>query len=197
MSGLNQVIGYCHETGYCISCGEVFSYNGIHPESECQTCKNIPKGQTTLGSRRRRSYCHNCGSSKFKRRKISHPGLVELRCAGCGEHRGVGREGFSTTIKAKFWKMKIEDINSSSTHTFIEYKEDKEFWNKRLENLIKLDKYPFPAVFLVGSDPQYLWIHKIEKVQTSKISTRYRKFIKTEQCWEITCSFSRKLEDSK
>jgi len=199
----DRVIGFSHSEGYCIRCGTKFSYNGLHPESECQDCNKLPKDQTTL--RPKRSYCHDCGSHETIERKTSNPKTVEVFCKGCNYHLGFRRKkekvlSFTTTIKARFWNMKMQDLKNSLTQTFVEYKEDKEFWNKRLKKLIKLNNYPIPAVFLEGNKPHYVWVHRIVKVRTSEISSRYRDFIETEMCWAITCSPLKKIykpEDSE
>jgi len=67
---------------------------------------------------------------------------------------------FSTTIKEKYWKQKMQQYEQKGY--FYEYKECKPYWNKRIENL----KLPADAVFLVGAVP---YKAKITEILRAKI----------------------------
>lgn len=97
----------------------------------------------------------------------------------------------STTITKAFFEMKMKDLEQNGF--FFEYKEDKPFWKKRLDNLLKkydLRAYGFlgespEIVFLVGNEPHRFKIDNIS--YTHNIPERYASAIKTEFAYAIKC----------
>lgn len=97
----------------------------------------------------------------------------------------------STTITKKNFEMKMQDIKTDGF--FLEYKEEKPFWKKRLDSLLKeydlraygfLGKLP-EIVFLVGNKPHRFKIAGI--YYTHSIPERYAPAINTEFCYAIKC----------
>lgn len=97
----------------------------------------------------------------------------------------------STTITKKNYEMKMQDLNADGF--FIEYKEDKPFWKKRIDSLLKeydlraygfLGKLP-EIVLLVGSKP---YRYKIEHLfYTHIIPEKYASAINTEYAYAFKC----------
>lgn len=99
----------------------------------------------------------------------------------------------STTITKVFFEMKMQDLERDGY--FIEYKEFKPFWKKRIDNLLqKIDlrcwgikSRPYPEiVFLVGNKPYrfkvvHIWWND------SYIPDRYKSAITTEKFFGIKC----------
>jgi len=80
---------------------------------------------------------------------------------------------FSTTIKRKYWDMKMED---EALHGyFIEYKRDTWFWRKRLFPLCHIQKemFPFRGVFLVGSTPHRVRVYDVKAISCGCVPDRY------------------------
>ena len=97
----------------------------------------------------------------------------------------------STTITKKFFDMKMEDIKEMGF--FIEYKEDKPFWKKRIDNLLKeydlrcygfLGKQP-EIVFLVGNKPYRFRV--VHLFYTKELPEKYASAITTEFAYAIKC----------
>jgi len=80
----------------------------------------------------------------------------------------------ATTIKKEAFKEKLNDLKENGF--FIEYKENKEHWKKRLEGLT----IPNEIVFLVGSKPYKFRITKITKTTINKIPKKYESFLESE-----------------
>lgn len=97
----------------------------------------------------------------------------------------------STTITKKFFEMKMADLEIDGY--FFEYKEDKPFWKKRIDSLLKefdLRAYGFlgvlpEIVFLVGNRPQRFKLQNI--LYTHDIPEKYIAAIKTERCYALKC----------
>ena len=97
----------------------------------------------------------------------------------------------STTITRKFFEMKMQDLEKDGY--FIEYKDDKPFWKKRIDTLLKkfdlraygfLGKLP-EIVFLVGNKPHRFKIVNI--LYTHVIPEKYASAIKTEFVYAFKC----------
>ena len=93
----------------------------------------------------------------------------------------------STTIKKKYFEMKLEDLKRDDH--FFEYKEEKEFWSKRISK-ISVDDTGKPLerteiVFLVGKNPYWFEIEQI--VYTTVIPEKYADAVKTEYVYAIKC----------
>lgn len=97
----------------------------------------------------------------------------------------------STTITKKNFEMKMQDLKQD--RFFIEYKEEKPFWKKRIDSLLKeydLRVYGFlgavpEIVFLVGSKPYRYNITNI--FYTNVIPEKYAPLIKTEYAYGFKC----------
>jgi len=97
----------------------------------------------------------------------------------------------STTITKRFFEMKLADLKESGF--FFEYKEDKPFWKKRIDTLLKeydLRVYGFlgrqtEIVFLVGSVPHRFKIDNI--FYTDIVPEKYADAISTEYVYAIKC----------
>ena len=91
---------------------------------------------------------------------------------------------FSTTIKKKYWLMKMLDLKAKGH--FWEYKQDSSHWNIRLNKL----KVPCPGVFLVGGRHDgvcRVTVVDIQKFMTEHIPVKYAREMPTEQCWGLKC----------
>ncbi len=97
----------------------------------------------------------------------------------------------STLIKKVFFEMKMQDLERDGY--FIEYIEEKPFWKKRFDTLLKeydlrvygfLGKLP-EIVFLVGNKPHRFKIAGI--YYTHSIPEKYASAIKTEFCYALKC----------
>ncbi|MFH0904505.1 MAG: hypothetical protein V1854_04875 [Methanobacteriota archaeon] len=97
----------------------------------------------------------------------------------------------STTITKRFFEMKMQDLSTNGF--FIEYKEDKPFWKKRIDNILKeydlrvygfLGKTP-EIVFLVGSEPYRFKVVNI--FYTHNIPEEYASAINTEFTYALKC----------
>jgi hypothetical protein len=97
----------------------------------------------------------------------------------------------STTITKRNFEMKMEDLNINGY--FIEYKEVKPFWNKRLDGILRsydLRVYGFlgdlpEIVFLVGDKPH--WFKVVNIIYTNDIPPKYKDSINTEYAYGIKC----------
>jgi len=97
----------------------------------------------------------------------------------------------STTITKKFFEMKMEDLSTDGF--FIEYKEVKPFWKKRIDNLLK--EYDLRAwgffgrqpeiVFLVGNVPHRFRI--VDILYTDDVPEKYASAIQTEFVYAFKC----------
>lgn len=88
---------------------------------------------------------------------------------------------FSTTIKEKYWKMKMKDLKKHGF--FWEFKKDSKHWRSRLDKGI-ITK----GVFLIGNKPKNVIILEIQKIKTYAIPKRYSHgLIKTKECYAIKC----------
>ena len=95
---------------------------------------------------------------------------------------------FSTTIKRKFWDMKMQDAKDSADGWFIEYKEDTPFWNKRLKAWPNEVNGPYlRGVFLVGREVHRVEIVIISKMGAENVPERYREAIRTPTVWMLWC----------
>lgn len=95
----------------------------------------------------------------------------------------------STTITRKFFDMKMQDLERDGY--FYEYKEDKPYWQKRINNLIQvtgdgcIKLVPTDIVFLVGNKPHRF---KVEQISyTTTVPERYASAIKTDFAYAIKC----------
>lgn len=89
---------------------------------------------------------------------------------------------FSTTIKKKYWDMKMEDLEEKGH--FYEYKVKSPYWETRINRL----KVPCDGVFLVGSEPHRVRIVEITEAKTAHIPERYADgLINTEYCYILKC----------
>jgi len=92
----------------------------------------------------------------------------------------------STTITKKFFEMKMEDLKKSGH--FIEFKECKPFWDKRLAGYASNhDDLDVEIVFLVGSVPHRFKAISIWQVHRDFVYRRYEEAIKTEFAYAIKC----------
>ena len=97
----------------------------------------------------------------------------------------------STTITKKNFEMKMEDMKKEGF--FIEYKEEKPFWKKRIDNLLKeydLRAWGFSGelpeiVFLVGNVPHRFRIVDIR--YTINVPERYASAIQTKFVYAFKC----------
>lgn len=95
---------------------------------------------------------------------------------------------FSTTIKKKYWNMKMNDFDESGY--FYEYKEDSDFWEKRMRTLrIELRKKgEVDGVFLVGNVVYRVKITEVESCWTRHIPEKYNNgLITTPSCHYLKC----------
>lgn len=100
----------------------------------------------------------------------------------------------STTITKKFFEMKIEDLKYSGY--FLEYKERKTFWNKRLD--FWFDPHAeVEIVFLAGSKPYRFKVIDIWVVHFDFIPKKYQSAITTEYAYVIKCAALDTLEPVK
>ena len=99
----------------------------------------------------------------------------------------------STTITKRFFDLKMEDLKESDY--FLEYKEPKPFWTKRLtpiidhflnKNRIKTDQN-IEIVFLVGSVPHRFIVVDVWNVHRDFIPERYQSAILTDFAYAIKC----------
>jgi len=97
----------------------------------------------------------------------------------------------STTIKKEFFNMKMQDLSADGF--FIEYKEDKLFWKKRIDSLLKeydlrvwgfLGELP-EIVFLVGNEPHRFRIADI--LYTDDVPEKYASAIQTKFVFAFKC----------
>jgi len=96
----------------------------------------------------------------------------------------------STTITKRFFEMKLEDLKESGF--FIEFKECKPFWDKRLSGYnSNHDDLNVEIVFLVGSVPHRFRAISIWQVHRDFVFARYAEAIKTEFVYAIKCIESR------
>ncbi len=92
----------------------------------------------------------------------------------------------STTITKKYFDMKMEDLKESGY--FIEFKECKPFWDKRLNMFdSNIDGLNEKIVFLVGSQAHRFKVISIWQVHHDFIPSRYAAAIHTEFAYAIKC----------
>lgn len=97
----------------------------------------------------------------------------------------------STTITKKFFEMKMADLKEVGF--FIEYKEDKPFWKKRLDNILKkIDRRVWgimgelpEIIFLVGNKPYRFNVSHI--FYEKNIPEKYKDAIKTKGAFALKC----------
>jgi len=90
---------------------------------------------------------------------------------------------FSTTIKRKYWKEKLESVKRKGY--FYEYKADTPFWHKRLSKL--RDNLPAEGVFLVGSEVKRVVITEILRGHIHQIPEKYESMFNTDCVWRLKC----------
>lgn len=90
---------------------------------------------------------------------------------------------FSTTIKKKYWQHKV--IDHVDNGYFIEYKNQNQYWNPRIERL--MNNLPCEGVFLVGKNPHRVSILEITEFIPKDIPERYRDEISTPMAWALKC----------
>lgn len=96
-----------------------------------------------------------------------------------------------TTTTKKLFEMKMDDMEKEGY--FIEYKEDKPFWKKRIDNLLKeydLRGYGFlgelpEIVFLMGNKPYRFRVCNI--FYEKDIPQRYKDAVKTDGVFAFKC----------
>lgn len=89
---------------------------------------------------------------------------------------------FASTIKQKYWDMKIDDVMEIGY--FWEYKNDFEFWRKRLNDLVT----PCDGVLLVGSKPNRIGVIQVKRCISKNIEKKYSDgVITTTFCYAIKC----------
>ena len=92
------------------------------------------------------------------------------------------KKQFASTIKQKYWDMKIDDVMENGY--FWEYKNDIEFWRKRLNDLVT----PCDGVLLVGSNPNRIGVIKVKRCFSKNIEKKYSDgVITTTFCYAIKC----------
>ena len=92
----------------------------------------------------------------------------------------------STTITRKFFDMKMADL-AESGH-FIEFKECKPFWDKRLGKYnSNHDDFDVPIVFLIGREPHRFKAISIWTVHRDFVYSKYADAITTEFVYAIKC----------
>lgn len=93
----------------------------------------------------------------------------------------------STTITKKFFDMKMQDLKANGY--FIEFKENKPFWKKRLGEygFSNHDNMNVKIVFLVGNKPHRFKAISIWEVHRDFIPKRYQSAIQTEHAYAIKC----------
>lgn len=93
----------------------------------------------------------------------------------------------STTIKKKYFDMKMEDLERDNY--FYEYKSESPFWLKRLGKIInKYQGNPIQdteIVFLVGKNPYRFKVTEI--FHTTVIPLKYAEAITTENIYVMKC----------
>jgi hypothetical protein len=88
---------------------------------------------------------------------------------------------FTTTIKRKWWDMKMGDSRESGV--FVEYKEDRPFWNTRIGNL----RAPCEGVFLVGREVHRVRVVAIYAIRREDVPEVYREAMTTPFGWALRC----------
>jgi len=94
------------------------------------------------------------------------------------------KKKFSTTIKEKYWKEKLRDLELYGF--FFEYKNTIPFWNKRIKNIIQCG-LPTKGVFLVGNKSEWVEIIEIFMINREDVPHKYKEAINTDRCWRIMC----------
>jgi len=97
----------------------------------------------------------------------------------------------STTITKKNFGMKMQDLSTDGF--FLEYKEVKPFWKKRIDNLLKeydLRAWGFSGelpeiVFLVGNEPHRFRI--VDILYTDDVPEKYTSAINTDFVYAFKC----------
>jgi len=89
---------------------------------------------------------------------------------------------FTTTIKQIAWEMKMEDLKEQGF--FLEYKEKKDFWITRFNNL----KVPCEGVFLIGNTE----VHRVTVVEKGTIASsdlpeKYGTYVKGDELFYFKC----------
>ena len=90
---------------------------------------------------------------------------------------------FSTTIKRKYWKEKLESVKRKGY--FYEYKADTPFWHKRISKL--KDNLPAEGVFLVGSEVKRVIITEVLRAHVYHIPEKYKDMFNTKYVWVLKC----------
>jgi len=90
---------------------------------------------------------------------------------------------FSTTIRKKYWKEKLESVKERGY--FYEYKADTPFWHKRLSKL--QDNLPVEGVFLIGSEVKRVVITEILRSPICNIPKKYEDLFDTDYVWILKC----------
>ena len=98
------------------------------------------------------------------------------------------KKKFTTTIKKKYWNMKMED--EKRLGYFWEYKQQSEFWMKRISNLAP----PCEGVFLVGSELHRVIVTEIREFRTDHIRQDYEGPVKTPVCYGLKCVMKKEKE---
>jgi hypothetical protein len=96
---------------------------------------------------------------------------------------------FSTTIKRKYWGMKMADARANGG-LFDEYKDATPFWNKRLTPIVRECACckPVPAVFLVGRVVHRATIVRVSSIPRSYVPEKYQGAVTTDMVYELMCS---------
>jgi len=97
----------------------------------------------------------------------------------------------STTITKKNFEMKMQDLRNDGF--FIEYKEEKPFWKKRIDTLLK--EYDLRAWGFFGRQPEIVFLvgnvpHRFRLVHlfcTDGVPEKYASAINTEFVYAFKC----------
>jgi len=94
---------------------------------------------------------------------------------------------FSTTIKKKYWLMKMEDQKAKGY--FWEYKQTTQFWERRLGPMCNLNRmwFPIDGVFLVGRVPHRVKVFTVNRTKREYIPERYAAEMPTVDCYALQC----------
>ena len=88
---------------------------------------------------------------------------------------------FSTTIKRKWLKEKISDLMIGGY--FIEYKDEKPFWDNRICDL----EFPTKAVFLCGMESRTFNLLEAKLINSNDVPNKYKEAITMKYCWALKC----------
>lgn len=91
-------------------------------------------------------------------------------------------KAFTTTIKSVYMRMK--ELDHIENGYFDEFKNDTDFWNKRLKGVRPGSK----AVFLEGSKPHYFTVKGIGWIVVDHVPEKYRGAIETRSVNMIRCA---------